>query len=306
MTTINRYLDEAKATGRARSVYLGLKVLANIYDAIGEHELRANVIARINSTPVEEERIIENLLLRQLLNGLEITQSQEKIASLSRERFFLISYSRLLFFFSILSTLLIVMALYLLYQRNNKIKLINEVLSLEKQTNTLEADNMRLQIQLKEEEARRLADDLTAKDSILVSKALLIGKTQQFLDNLLTELKQFSLELKSVGNRKSLSKIVKIVNAQVKQGAWEEFENLYASGNSAFVVNLLAKHPDLTPFDKRLCMLLQMNLTTKEISDITTQSARAIEMARYRLRKKFNLNRDDNLNAYLSQFASQG
>lgn len=171
------------------------------------------------------------------------------------------------------------------------------------QANKLAASNMRIQMQMKEEEKNRLTAEAAATESNLVSKVLLIGKTQQFLADLLTELKQFNLELKTVRNRETLNRIVNIVNEHVNEGPWIEFENLYASGNNAFIVNLLAKHPNLTPFEKRLCMLLQMNLSTKEVSDITKQSTRAIEMARYRLRKKFKLGRDEKLCVYLSQFA---
>ncbi len=306
LTTTNRYLAEAEKTGNPRSVFLGLRILADIYEATGEHALRANVINRIESTTTEKDWMIENLLLNQLLSGLEITQSQEKIANLSQERLFLISYNRLLLFFAILATFLIITVFYLLYQRNKKVVLLKEVFSLEKQADKMEADNARLQMQLKAEENNRLAAEVAAKESNLISKVLLIGKIQHFLQELLTQLKQFNLELKSARNRNNLNRIVNIVKKQVNEGPWLEFENLYASGNSAFVVNLIEKHPGLTPYEKRLCMLLQMNLTTKEISDITMQSSRAIEMARYRLRKKLNLGRDEKLSDYLAKFSLPG
>ena len=306
LTTISRYLEEAERIGTPRSIDIGLRVLADIYEATSEYDKKKNVINQIESAAADKAWMIENLLLNQLLSGLEITQSQETIANLSQERFLLVSYNRMLLIFTILAALFTVGVLYLLNQRTKKIVLLKEVFSLEQQSNKLEADNVRLQMQLKEEENNRLAADIAAKQSNLVSKVLLIGKIQQFLDELLNELKQFNLELKSVRNRQSLTRIMNIVKTQVNEGPWMEFENLYASGNSAFVVNLMTKHPDLTPFEKRLCMLLQMNLTTKEISEITLQSIRAIEMARYRLRKKFNLGRDKKLIEYLAKFSFPG
>lgn len=306
LATISRYLDEAEIIGTPRSIDIGLRVLAEIYEATGEHDLKANVVNQIESTAADKAWMIENLLLNQLLSSLEITQSQEMIDDLRQERFFLISYNRVLILFALLAASLIIGVLFLLHQRTKKILLLKEVFSLEQQSNKLEAENTRLQMQLKEEENNRLAADIAAKESNLVSKVLLIGKIQKFLDKLLNELKDFNYELKLARNRKKLDKIIQIVKTQVNEGPWIEFENLYASGNSAFVVNLLAKHPGLTPFEKRLCMLLQMNLTTKEISDITTQSTRAIEMARYRLRKKFDLGRDEKLSDYLTSFALKG
>jgi len=51
-----------------------------------------------------------------------------------------------------------------------------------------------------------------------------------------------------------------------------------------------------------LCAMLRMDLSIKEISELTIQNHRAVEMARHRLRQKFNLEREDNLTAYLSHF----
>ena len=44
-----------------------------------------------------------------------------------------------------------------------------------------------------------------------------------------------------------------------------------------------------------LCTFLRMNLNTKEIADIMGLSVRSIESRRYRLRKKLNLSKDEDL-----------
>jgi len=56
----------------------------------------------------------------------------------------------------------------------------------------------------------------------------------------------------------------------------------------------------LTVNEKRLCAFLRLNLTTKEIAAITHQSIKSINMARFRMRKKMNLETDVDLVAYLS------
>jgi hypothetical protein len=42
-----------------------------------------------------------------------------------------------------------------------------------------------------------------------------------------------------------------------------------------------------------------MNFTTKEIANLTNISSRAVEIGRYRLRRKMNLGHDVNLNEFL-------
>jgi DNA-binding CsgD family transcriptional regulator len=66
-----------------------------------------------------------------------------------------------------------------------------------------------------------------------------------------------------------------------------------------FYVRLNEQFPDLTPNEHRLCGYLYLNLTSKEIALITGQTLRAVEMARIRLRKKLNLQKSDNLSAFL-------
>lgn len=59
--------------------------------------------------------------------------------------------------------------------------------------------------------------------------------------------------------------------------------------NTEFTKNLLKDFPDLTVNERRLCVFLNMNMTTKEISEITRQSIQSINTARSRLRNKLGL-----------------
>ncbi len=68
------------------------------------------------------------------------------------------------------------------------------------------------------------------------------------------------------------------------------------------MINLIQRFPDLSPNEQRLCAFLKLNLATKEISSMTGQSPRAIEMARFRLRKKLGISTQDvNLITFISQ-----
>ena len=63
----------------------------------------------------------------------------------------------------------------------------------------------------------------------------------------------------------------------------------------------MKQHPNLTENEKKLCALLRLDMTTKEIAAITHQNPSSIEVARTRMRKKMNLsNTEINLNSYLS------
>ncbi len=59
------------------------------------------------------------------------------------------------------------------------------------------------------------------------------------------------------------------------------------------------RYPNLTRNDKILCAYLKMNLTSKEIAPLLNISIRGVEVSRYRLRKKMNLDKDINLSDFL-------
>jgi AraC family transcriptional regulator, chitin signaling transcriptional activator len=61
----------------------------------------------------------------------------------------------------------------------------------------------------------------------------------------------------------------------------------------------MMRYPSLTPNDLRLCSYLRMNFTTKEIAKLINISSRAVEISRYRIRRKMNLGHDINLNEFL-------
>jgi hypothetical protein len=58
-------------------------------------------------------------------------------------------------------------------------------------------------------------------------------------------------------------------------------------------------HPLLTPNDLRLCAYLRLNLSSKEIAPLLNISVRSVEIKRYRLRKKMNLNHENGLAEYI-------
>lgn len=66
-----------------------------------------------------------------------------------------------------------------------------------------------------------------------------------------------------------------------------------------FLDRLERLYPDLTKTEKRLCAMLYVNMSSKEIAVITNTTIRSVETSRYRLRKKFNLLRDDDMVEFL-------
>ncbi len=83
---------------------------------------------------------------------------------------------------------------------------------------------------------------------------------------------------------------------------WKKFEANFDIVYENYLKRLGEKFPVLTVSDKKLCTYLKMGLSSKDIAPLLNMSFRSVEMSRYRLRKKLELNREINLTEYLQNF----
>jgi len=81
--------------------------------------------------------------------------------------------------------------------------------------------------------------------------------------------------------------------------SWNEFERRFQEVFPEFTKNLLENHPDLSPNELRICSLLRLSLSSKEISALTNRSVRTVENTRFLIRKKLGLGSENNLISYL-------
>ncbi len=100
-----------------------------------------------------------------------------------------------------------------------------------------------------------------------------------------------------------MSKFIK--NAERSDQDWEQFVSHFDKVNNNYLSRLKKEHPSLTANDLRLCAYLILNFNNKEISQLLNVTGKAIEVSRYRLRKKLMLDTEEGLFDYLSRFNNQ-
>ena len=83
--------------------------------------------------------------------------------------------------------------------------------------------------------------------------------------------------------------------------SWDQFSYHFDQVHGDFLKKLSSDVHKLTPQETKLAAYLRMNMSSKEIANLMNISVRGVELARYRLRKKLGLDRDQNLNDYLMQ-----
>lgn len=172
----------------------------------------------------------------------------------------------------------------------------------------LERKREELELQMKKEqkeklatlEKEKLAKEIKLKQNELASTTLNIAKKNEMI----LELKNMLvLHKDKFSNSQRYRSFIKKLNNSVKDTEdWKRFEVNFKELHEDFFERLLKEYPTLTPKDLKLCAYLKMNLSTKEIAPLMAITIRGVEIHRYRLRKKLQIDSTKNLSNFLITF----
>ena len=84
---------------------------------------------------------------------------------------------------------------------------------------------------------------------------------------------------------------------------WEDFKVHFEQVHDDFFKSLKSHYPDLSGNDLKVAALCRLNLSIKESSRILGISPESTKTARYRLRKKLDINQEDDLFEFLSSIS---
>jgi DNA-binding CsgD family transcriptional regulator len=142
----------------------------------------------------------------------------------------------------------------------------------------------------------KLHNEVEHKSKELANSTMSIIKKNEFLLELKEIIDKHKVELGSRYPDKYYNYLNKKIDENISnQDDWQVFENNFERAHEQFFTKMKSNYPQLTPGDLRLCAYLRMNLSSKEIAPLLGISFRGVENHRYRLRKKMNLEHDENL-----------
>ncbi|MBB3698468.1 hypothetical protein KMW28_16100 [Flammeovirga yaeyamensis] len=116
------------------------------------------------------------------------------------------------------------------------------------------------------------------------------------LDEKLLHLQQNPEEF-TINKIKSIRRDIK--NAENLEKEWEVLNQLFAEVNQPFIKELQELNKGLTDGNLRLCYLIRLNMSTKDIASIMGISINSVKVARKRLRKRLDLSSDVSLNDFI-------
>lgn len=258
--------------------------LSEAYMNIGEPDL---AFIKLSNSKNRADSIVANdnsLLVNSFVGRLGRSQrsdffEEDEFSSVSRSKINLII---------ILSGLLIlgIIALVVLFYRlyGQKLQTVKTIEKLE---------NYEAIRQKKEQTSQNTIEDQQQELSIL---SLQLAHINEKMTKALTDLNSdhISDADKLINLRSTLSSI------DIDKGIWDLFSIHFNRINKSFFETLLTEHPNLTKGELRLCALIWMNLSTKEIAMVTNRSVRTVESMKYRLHKKLNIS--ESTESYLRKF----
>ncbi|WP_161888488.1 triple tyrosine motif-containing protein [Pontibacter russatus] len=198
--------------------------------------------------------------------------------------------------YAVLATLLALLLrkLYYLKLQRDKAR-IEQKLEQEKQEH-LKREALLHEQKLVKLRNEQLRSELSGKSRELASTALNIVYKNELLQNIRVEMHKLE---DADGNRlpaARLRKIQKIIDEGMgDRHDWNRFENSFDEAHENYFKKLKEGYPELTPNDLKLSAYLRMNMSSKEIASLLNITVRSVELRRYRLRKKLNMEHDKNL-----------
>jgi len=200
---------------------------------------------------------------------------------------YLSNYSILIYAIIFIALLLLVHSLYKQYYSKQKKKLMDEK---QREFSMSQLKSEKEIMKLKNE---KLQHEIDSKTRELSASTMSIIKKNEILNTI-------KEELSLINEKDRIKPVIKIINKNLSNtGDWKLFEEAFNNADSDFLKKIKTIHPNLTPNDLRLCAYLRLNLSSKEIAPLLNISARSVEIKRYRLRKKMELDHEQSLVEYI-------
>ena len=151
-----------------------------------------------------------------------------------------------------------------------------------------------------------LEQDLRIKSQELANSMFNIIQKREIFLFMKEELSKISRALSSENQEEARRKINRLSD-KIRQNideeeSWKKLEDNFNIVHNNFMTRLKDRYPNLSSNDLKLAAYIRMDLLTKEIAPLLNISERGLESARFRLRKKLGLGRNESLSEFLKNF----
>lgn len=129
----------------------------------------------------------------------------------------------------------------------------------------------------------QFAEKLTRREADLLAQSLQASQNASRIKHIVK-----SLESSNVDRMGLIRQLKQSTKPEIN---WLEFKSYFNQVDPEFVPSLWERFPDLTDREIRICVLVRLGLSTKDMAHLTKLTPKTIEIYRYRIRKKMKLKR---------------
>jgi tetratricopeptide (TPR) repeat protein len=294
-------LPIARETGNKNGLMLSMQLFADIFLARKDYENAYQYLKKAKSI---EDSIVNksNSVQYAQLRSLIATESkQQEIELMKKEQEWALFRQK--FTYSSLGFVLFVGVIIIYYQRRN-IRDKKKLLEKNKQINEAQQALLKVELENKQLSERQLQYDLEFRHKELLTYTLNLVQKNTVMQNVREGINEL-LPSTDKDNKVKISKLLKVIDYSLEsEKDWDEFRMYFEKVHSSFFERIKLQHPDLTQGDLKLCALISLNLSMKEMAELMGISPESVKMARHRLRKKLNLPTEENLAEFVAAFKS--
>lgn len=282
-------LETASSGNYPEQAVAALELLVKIKERAGQYK---NALEYQRTYQAVMDTLLNREKADQLLklNTLYETEKKEKQIALLQNKTEKEKTLRLILFGGII--LLVIIGLLIFNQERIK-RRKNEALFASRQA--LAAEQLK-NIQMHE---ATLEQEISMKNKELTTYALNVVQKNQTMEELNQKVRAMRKEADGT-LLKNLTNLQHTIGHNLNLDKdWDEFRLYFEQVHHQFFKVLNSRFPELSSKELRLCALLKLNLSTKEMTTLLGISPGSVKMARYRLRKKLRLTSEDDLTCFL-------
>lgn len=283
-----------------RDVYLKLKEVASLQDepkkALGYFEK----YVVLNDSLLNAEKLRDFVRLE---NKFALEKKEREFKLQEQELVLLQQEAKIQNFFrnGLLIGLFVVLVIaYLVFSRQRlRIKKDKELLTKENEIHRYNEELAKVELENSKLKEKELTRKLEYKNKELTSYAINFVQKNELIEEInhtIDELKK-SKDSETLKRLNSLRRLT--ANSIHIDKDWQDFKRHFEEVHTDFFKILKEHCPDITNNELKLCALLKLNMNLKEAAGIMGISPESVKTARYRLRKKLDLSRDENLIDYI-------
>jgi len=182
---------------------------------------------------------------------------------------------------------------------NQELRAANTHLQTQSQQLKVQAEQVAQQSDVILSQKEALQEELASRERELATREVLRHRNERLLEALEKDLKDLSPYVQTAGRAPLKEAKNKLKQAPRGTRNWETFREQFERIHPNFFQHLTQHHPKLSPVDLRQCAYIRLGMDKHEMANLLNLTTRGVESARYRIRKKMELEKGQSLDQYL-------